>query len=483
MPEFLQSIDIRWGQVWPYLYVALEVAAVMLAIDAVMKQRTSQGAVAWAMGLIFMPLLVIPFYLLVGQRRFYGYVEARRKGDLEIQKIASDLLKEMHQSFQPEEITQGGFALEKLARMPFTKGNQIELLVNGDHTFQALFDAIDRATDYILVQFYIIRHDRIGWAFQEKLSAKAAAGVKVYFMFDSIGSFNLSRRYVRKLKRSGVEVIPFRTKPINFRGRYQINFRNHRKIVVVDGKEAFVGGLNVGDEYLGHHNRLSPWRDTHLSVRGPAVQGVQLSFLEDWYWGTSEVPDLNWQPSASEQNQPVLVMPTGPADQVETCQLMFLHAINSATSRLWIVSPYFVPDDPIIKAIKLAAYRGVDVRILIPGKTDNRVVLLSGLAHVMDTDTESVRFYRYQKGFLHQKVVLVDDRRTYIGTANLDNRSFRLNFELTVVIRGRLFASKVEAMLEKDFNHSVEISRKSLLQRSRIFHIVARVARLFSPLQ
>ena len=198
---------------------------------------------------------------------------------------------------------------------------------------------------------------------------------------------------------------------------------------------------------------------------------------------TDTLPALNWRAETRPANQTLLVLPTGPADENETCQLMFVQAINSAQSRLWIVSPYFVPDEPVMKAIKLAAFRGVDVRILIPGLADRKVVQLSGYAHVVDTDIDGVSFFSYDRGFLHQKVLLVDDDTTYIGSANLDNRSFRLNFELTVITRDRAFASEVEAMLVEDFSHSHEISSAQLLQRSYLFLVAARMARLFSPLQ
>lgn len=483
MAELLALFSFKSGEVWIFLYLGVEIVAVLLVIDAVITSRTSEGAVAWSVALIATPLITIPFYLLFGQRRFRGYVEARRQGDLRIQEIARELLSEMAASFSPEEQPPGGFALEHLARMPFTRGNHSQLLIDGENTFARLFEAIEQATDYILVQFYIVRHDRLGREFQRRLIQRAQSGVRVYFMFDNIGSIRLSSRYVRKMRRAGVRVVSFKTTKFNLRGRLQVNFRNHRKLMVIDGHTAFVGGMNLGDEYLGRHRRLRPWRDTQLELRGPAVQGVQLSFIEDWFWVTDEVPDLNWQPLASEDDQRVLVLPTGPADYMEACQLMFLHAINSSQKRLWIVSPYFVPDDPVVKAIKLAALRGVDVRILIPGKTDNRIVQLSSYAYVMDTVIEGVRFFQYHSGFLHQKVVLVDDYRTYIGSANLDNRSFRLNFELTVVVRDLVFAASVETMLQADFANAREIHGTELRQRNRAFQIAARIARLFSPLQ
>ncbi|MBQ0712130.1 MAG: cardiolipin synthase [Porticoccus sp.] len=472
------------AQFWVPLFALMGILGVLLAIESIFKSRTSQGAIAWALGLVFLSPIVVPVYLLFGQRKFYGYVEARRKGDLEIQQIAEKLMAEMNTLFSPEEGgSQGASLLEKLALMPFTKGNKVGLLVNGEQTFSSIFEAIDKATHYILLQFYIVRDDQLGRELQEKLIEKARQGVRIYFLYDAIGSFSLSRRYLKKCRQAGIHIEPFRTWRWGKRRRFQINFRNHRKIVVVDGCTAFVGGSNIGDEYLNRDGRLSPWRDTQVRMEGPSVQGCQLSFIEDWYWVTSEVPEMDWHPDGVSSDQRILILPTGPADRVETCQLMFLHAINSATERLWIVGPYFVPDESIIKALKLAALRGVDIRLMLPGKTDNRMVQFSSYAALLDLRNTGIRAFQYQQGFLHQKVVLVDSDRAYVGTANFDNRSFHLNFELTVMVRGQQFASEVESMLNDDFNHCLPLTGEELAQRSVIFRSLVKFSHLFSPIQ
>lgn len=485
--EAVQSLSSGLEQLsefWLLLYVLMEIIGIIFALESIFKSRTSQGAIAWALGLVFLPPLVVPIYLLFGQRRFYGYVEARRKGDLEIQRIAQRLLAEMSQHFSlPGELPAGMQLLEKLALMPFTQGNQVSLLINGDRIFSEIFAAIDRAENYILVQFYIVRDDQLGRKLLERLAKKAQQGVRVYFLYDAIGSFSLTRRFLRQCRKSGIDIQSFHTWRWFRRRRFQVNFRNHRKIVVVDGHEAYVGGANIGDEYCNAHRHLSPWRDTHLKLEGPAVQGVQLSFMEDWHWATGDVPAMNWHPAGVDGDKRVLVLPTGPADLQESCQLMFLHAINSANQRLWIVSPYFVPDESIIKALKLAVLRGVDVKVMLPGITDNRVVQLSSYAVLMSLRFSGVKAYQYREGFLHQKVVLVDDDRAYVGTANFDNRSFQLNFEITVMIRDKVFAGQVEQMLENDFLCCEELSAAELEQRSLLFRATVKLAQLFSPIQ
>jgi cardiolipin synthase len=276
-------------------------------------------------------------------------------------------------------------------------------------------------------------------------------------------------------------VQPFKTN----RGRanrLQINFRNHRKVVVVDGHTAYVGGHNVGDEYLGRHPRLSPWRDTHLEIRGPAALATQLAFIEDWHWATQQVLQLSWSPhTACSPGQRVLILTTGPADALDTCALFFVQAINAAQQRIWITSPYFVPDETVVAALQLAALRGVDVRIMLPAHPDHKLVYLAGLSFVQESVQNGVKLFRYQTGFLHQKVLLVDADLAAVGTANLDNRSFRLNFEFTALVADPGFAAQVEEMLEADFRNCLAVAADELESRPLPVRIAARAARLLAP--
>ena len=256
--------------------------------------------------------------------------------------------------------------MRHLSGTVFTGGNSAELLVNGKSTFTAIFDAIERARDYVLVEFFIINNDQLGQELKRRLINCCRSGVRVYLLYDSIGSYSLPLGYRQDLIANGVRIRAFGS-PGRFKNRFQLNFRNHRKIVVMDGKIAYVGGHNVGDEYLGEHQKFGAWRDTHVKIEGPAVQFIQFCFVEDWYWATKGIPELNWEPCGAENGrQDALVIASGPADRLETCGLMFVQAINQARKRIWIASPYFVPDLQILSALKLAALRCVDVRILLP---------------------------------------------------------------------------------------------------------------------
>ena len=368
-----------------------------------------------------------------------------------------------------------------MAEMPAVRGNSVDLLIDGETTFASIFAGIDAAEEYVLVQFFIVKDDELGRDLQARLIAKAREGIRVFFLYDEIGSYKLPKRYLDELREAGVEVSPFHSRK-GHRNRFQINFRNHRKIVVVDGHTAWIGGHNVGDEYLGKGD-LGDWRDTHLKIDGPAAVAAQLSFFEDWHWATDSVPAFNWTPQhIAEDGVDVLVMPTGPADELETAGLMFVHAINSAQRRIWIASPYFVPDEAVMASLQLAGLRGVDVRILIPDEPDHLLVYLAAFSYFDQAGSTGVRFYRYTEGFLHQKTMLIDDNVSAIGTANLDNRSFRLNFEITAFAADDDFAAEVEQMLLEDFERSHLMRPSDYDERGFWFKLAVRLARLTSPI-
>ena len=357
-------------------------------------------------------------------------------------------------------------AAQALADQPMLTGNAVELLVDGNATFDSILAGIDAARVYILFQFFIIKDDEIGRRVKDRLIARAQDGVRIWLLYDELGSYALPESYIEELLAAGIEVSAFNTRkgPGN---RFQVNFRNHRKVVVTDGRVAWIGGHNVGDEYLGRDPEFGHWRDTHVRIEGPAALGAQLSFVEDWHWAMDELLTLSWSPQASAGGETeVLIMPTGPADELESASLMFTHAINNASERIWITSPYFVPDRGVLSALQLAGLRGVDVRILIPDMPDHYLVYLAAFSYLEDAGRTGVRFFRYTDGFLHQKVMLIDDRMATIGTANFDNRSFRLNFEITAAIAGNPgFTEDVEAMLENDFAHAREVPPNELESR------------------
>ena len=465
------------------LVVVFEILGLLSAVHAIMNSRTPQGSIAWAVSLITLPYVSVPAYWVFGRNKFRGYVLARQH-ELEliddVIRQANDQITDVaaRDDWRSAAIT----GAEKMARIPLTSGNNVTLLVDGDATFASIFDGIDAAEGYILVQFYIVRDDDLGRQLKSRLIAKAQSGVRVLFLYDEIGSFGLPDSYIEGLRSADVEIFPFHSRK-GSGNRFQLNFRNHRKTVVVDGRIAWIGGHNVGDEYLGRDPAFGRWRDTHIRIEGPAVIGAQLAFVEDWRWATDELPGgLSWTPRiAVDGEAQVLIIASGPAEEMETASLMYTQAIHSATQRIWIASPYFVPDDAIVQALQLAGLRGIDVRILIPQKADSWLVTMSAYSFFNEVSAAGVSFYRYQDGFLHGKVMLIDDNVAMVGTANFDNRSFRLNFEITTVVFDAEFAGNVERMFQNDFSVSRLMEQDEYDNKPYWFKLAVRTARLAAP--
>jgi cardiolipin synthase len=468
-----------------YLIGVIHLLGVIAALHAVFTVRTAQGAIAWAMSLLFIPYFTLIPYLVFGSRTFDAYIQARRQANREMHVAMADLnwrpWVEEALTARNSESYAALRAMPKLGRMPCLANNQVSLLIDGQATFDAIFKAIEAAHDTVLIQFFIIHDDGIGRELKALLLRKAAEGVKIYVLFDSVGSHALPSAYIQSLREGGVNIRAFATRRGWF-NRFQVNFRNHRKIVVVDGMLGFMGGHNVGDEYLGGNPRLSPWRDTHVQVSGPVLACLQESFAEDWYWAARQLPPLILPDTYPDNGVLCQVLASGPADPQETCSLFFVDAIHAARERLWITSPYFIPDEAVSAALRLAVLRGVDVRILIPSRPDHRIVYAASSLFAFEAVQAGVRMFRYGPGFLHQKVVLVDNEVSAIGSANLDNRSFRLNFEIMLLTVDLAFAAQVEAMLQHDFDQAREITPEDSQQTRRLQQLGMRIARLISPI-
>jgi cardiolipin synthase len=465
------------------IIITFQLAGIGLSGRVLLGNRSTQGTIAWVLSLLLLPLVAVPLYLVFGRNRLPAYVDARRRVDQQFD------LENAAPIEHPEGIPQQQAGdphllalLQSLAKHPISEGNSIEFFFDGQSAYRSLLNGIASAEHYILFQFFIFRPDSAGREFIELLKQKARLGVRVYFLVDAIGSRHLSRRFFADLNKSGIATGVFKPGR-TLRGRLRLNFRNHRKIVVVDGKTAWVGGNNIGQEYLGHDLRFGPWRDTHVQLKGPAVNPVQLTFMEDWFWVNRDMLQLNWKAAQPQiANTPVVCLSTGPADTEEACTLAYVHLINQAKKRLWIHSPYFVPSEEIIVALQLAALRGVDVRILLPGKFDKWLVWLCSFYFSSLSRLNRVRFYRFREGFFHSKLLLVDDQCLSVGTVNFDNRSFSINFEISLIVSDLHSTQTCAQQMEKDFARADLDPVDPLAHKSLIFNLAARAARLLSPL-
>jgi cardiolipin synthase len=472
----------RGKSVLVWLVTASYVAGAIAAVDAIMTVRTEQGAIAWSVSLLSMPFVALPAYLVFGRSKFEGKMVAYHERKHEIDALVATIRENLRPWNVAGEEEPGAYrAIQKLSGMDLTRGNQVDLLINGSATFDSILAGIAQARHYVLVQFYMIHDDNLGRRMQQALIERARGGVRVYLLYDEVGSNGLTDAYLDELRAAGVEVSAF--KPTQGAGnRFQLNFRNHRKIVVVDGVTGWIGGHNVGDEYLGLDTEMTPWRDTHVRIVGPAVLQLQATTLGDWYWATRRIPELNWQPEAAAgSDQKVMIVPSAPTQDLETAGLLFVTALNSANERFWVSAPYFVPDEAVMKALALAALRGVDVRVITTGKGDSLPVQLAGFHYIQKLRGLGIRFYAYAPGFLHEKVMLVDDDVSAVGTANFDNRSFRLNFEVTALVVDREFAARMQAMFEDDFAHAELIDPLEFDRKPFWWRFGVNLSRLASP--
>lgn len=460
--------------------IALYAFALYSAARAILHTRTAQGAMAWVLGLLLLPFLMVPLYWVFGRTKFHGYVGRRQR----IMARAGRHLDALERLDAHLQEPPGRFAeLHTLARRlgagGFTGGNRVELLIDGEATYAAMLAAIAAAQHDVLVEFYIFRDDDIGRRFRDALVERARHGVQVYLLHDPVGA-RLGRAFLCSLDESGVRCHSF--DPGRKGSRLQINFRNHRKIVVVDGAIAFVGGLNVGDDYLGKDPVMGRWRDTHLRIDGPAAVQAHLAFCKDWYWATDELPDAPLRVVPALGDARVLVWHTGPSDPQPECLLAWLELIGRARERIWIASPYFVPPDPIQQALRLALVRGVEVQLLVPGKNDNRMVDLASQVHLAELASCGAAIHRWRDGFMHQKVCLVDSELAMVGTTNLDNRSIFINFEIFALSDDAGLVDDVARMLEADFAAAERISLDEFRNASYLRRLSCRAANLFAPM-
>lgn len=475
------------------LLAILELGGVLSAFHAVCNVRTSQAAVAWTVALITLPIIALPMYWVLARHRFEGYREAIREvGEHHRQSVLA-----IHHELRTAEYarsTNQHSALERLADVldtPNSRADELELLVDGPDFFETLFSEIARARQYVYVSFYILRDDTIGRRFAQALIDRAAAGVQVRILYDEVGCLRLPNAYLSNLRAAGVDVLPFNTRQGWF-NRFQINFRNHRKMILIDGRTAIVGGLNVGNEYLGTKAKPPAWRDTGLLVRGPITRKVQAVFAGDYYWAArKDLPEAQWMqndvidqtddPARNDRGN-AAICATGPADMRPRATMMFAAVAAAAKNRLWISTPYLVPDEPCVVALHMARARGVDVRILIPNQADHWGVYLAGFHYAHQLSEAKIGVYRYNSGFMHQKCILVDDELALIGSTNLDNRSLYLNFELMIAVDDRAFIKGVERMLDKDFEYGIESTSPEAPPRLWFERLGTAIARLFSPM-
>lgn len=366
----------------------------------------------------------------------------------------------------------------------YTQNNDVKIYTDGRDKFKELFEYMEKAENHIHVQYYIIRDDELGNRLFEMLKKKSSQGVEVRLLYDSVGGRKIAKEKIRELNDAGVKVAVFFSGRLPFLN-FKVNYRNHRKIVVIDGRTAFIGGFNIGNEYLGLDSKIGYWRDTHLKICGDAVLDLQMRFFLDWshtyheelVFMPSYFPDSNNQGKVGIQ-----IVSSGPDQPDENIKSSYVKMISSAKESIIIQTPYFIPDSSVFEAIKIAAMSGVDVRIMIPCKPDHPFVYWATYWYCGGLLKYGVKVYTYEYGFLHAKTLVVDKTVSSAGTANFDMRSFKLNFESNAIIYDSHVSEMLYSIFMEDLYYSAQLTRELYLERGITVKFKESVSRLLAPL-
>jgi cardiolipin synthase len=373
--------------------------------------------------------------------------------------------------------------LEKELRSPLTRRNKVKLLLNGEEKFPEVLEAIRNAKHHIHIEYYIYEWDEIGEQVAELLIQKANEGVKVRFIYDDFGSPNIKKKTEERMRKAGIEIYPFQKVHFYLLAN-RLNYRNHRKIIVIDGQIGFTGGINVSDKYINNGSHKLFWRDTHLRIDGPGVFYLQYLFLADWNFCSGKVlaPEkFHFSvPADSKDDCFLQVAASGPDSVQPSILFSLLQAIYLARKEILITTPYFIPGDSILQALRIAALSGLSVKLLVPGVADSRLVNAASKSYYEDLLCAGVDIYMYQKGFVHAKTLVADGILSIIGTANMDLRSFELNFEVNVMLYDRKFSEQLRTVFFKDLEDAEKIDKDAWCQRPAYNQLPERIARLFS---
>ncbi len=466
----------------PLLTIVLGLWVVAVAIVIILQRRSAAATLSWLLALTFLPILGLVIYRLIGPLRLNRKKFRRSASKRVVGEALAALATLDDDTAEHQQLARLGIELGEASPL---RSGKVEIYLDGVAAYAAILAAVAAAKHHIHIEYYIWEPDQIGTQLRDALVERARAGVKVRLIVDATGSSKLKKKFLAPLLAAGVAVAkfnPIRLRPLRLR---RPDFRTHRKIVVCDGNVGFTGGMNITDF---HSAALSKdyWRDTHLQITGTAVWPLQRMFIEDWYFAaeTKKFPVApEMFPSAAEPGEHLVqIIGSGPDSDRFAIHKMIFTAINQSTERCWLTTPYFVPDEALLMAITTAALRDVDVRLIVPKKGDSRLVDLAARSYFPELLAAGVRVYEYEARFIHAKTLVCDSDVTIIGTANLDNRSFRLNFEVAAVILGATANLTLANAFLVDLKDSAEITRGAFERQPFSKRLGQASARLISPL-
>ena len=484
---------MNWLLVYEIFYL---VALVLVCLRIIYDTNTSTKALAYLLLVIFLPFAGIIFYFSFGinHRRRKIYSKKLIRDDELAKKLDEEILQYSKHNFENagtaiQSSKKLAYMLAKDSKSALTANNAVKLLINGENKFPEVLRALEAAKNHIHIEYYIYEDGEIARAIEQVLVQKAKEGVAVRFIYDDFGSRSVRRKLVRRLKTAGVKVFPFYKMTLLALG-IRVNYRNHRKIIVVDGRIAFVGGINVSDRYVnrpGAGKKLF-WRDTHLRIEGPGVLYLQYLFLCDWNFCAKDNLEPNQfffpRPSSLPDigNKIVQIAGSGPDSDTPTVLFSLLQTINLAEKEILISTPYFIPGESILDALIVTSLGGVSIKILVPGISDSAIVNAAARSYYGDLLNAGVEIYMYRKGFVHAKTIVADRKMAIVGTANMDARSFDLNFEVNAIVYNEEFAGELTRVFFDDIKDAEKIHAGEWELRPWYKKLIEKTARLVSPL-
>ncbi len=474
-----ENIDMAW--VWWILNILYALTILGIIAVVVSENRNPVKSLAWVTVLVVVPVVGLVLYIVFG-RNIQNKRIVSRRNRRKLRRLGAG------GGTDPAKIEDAGAVMPQinlayaLCGSHYYEGNDVGIFDNGQEKFDALLADIAAARSYINMQYYIIVNDNIGIRVMEALMERARAGVKVRLIYDHVGSFKLSNRYLRRLKEAGVEAYPF-FKVVFPPFGTRINWRNHRKIVVIDGKVGYIGGMNVADRYVDGGKLFDVWRDLHLRVEGPAVFALQQSFAVDWnFMGQPLLEEGPLATAVKGHSVGMQLVTGGPTTQWLNMTLVFQQAIARARKCIYIQTPYFIPSEGLVHALQVAALSKVDVRLMIPRRSDSDMLRWASFSYVQECLRAGIKVYLYEKGMLHSKAIIIDDDFCTVGSTNFDFRSFEHNFEANMLIYSTDFNARMKALFVRDMRDSRRVTSSAWRHRPWREKALESVMRLFSPI-
>lgn len=473
------------------LTVLYGIVVIFVVILIVLENRTPLKTIAWLLVLILIPVGGFVLYLIFGQNyRKQKMFSRKGLGDLKWLDLMSETQKQQlakKEILSEVDLTKYRHMMTLLlnnSKALLAARNKVSILHNGEQTFNTIFEDIEKAKHHIHLQYYILEAGELTSRLFALLKRKALEGVEVRVIYDGVGSMKLSKASIRELRSAGVKMYSFL--PVKFPYlTHKANYRNHRKIIVIDGKVSFVGGLNFADRYKYGVKKLGIWRDTHLRIEGEGASLLQIVFLTDWYFVSQEVllQKTHYIPAYQVDDECLLQIASSGADSDwATIQQAYFSAISNAKDYVYISTPYFMPGLSMLMALKTVSMSGVDVRIMIPAKSDSFFSYWCTMSYVQELLEAGIKVYLYEKGFNHSKIMMIDDSVSTVGTANMDTRSFEQNFEVNAILYNEKLTKELVEYFMNDLSCSEELMKDDWMQRSKNLKILESFTRLFSPL-